>query len=61
MNNNALLLKQFPLFLEGIIFDWCCILHEIVTLTWVEMKRRFLGDQLTYWHNVKISKEYGYI
>lgn len=42
VENDSLILKQFPLFLGGIAYDWYRTLHEITILTQATMEERFL-------------------
>lgn len=49
--NDALLLKRFPLSLGRIAYDWYRTLHGMIISTWEAMEKLFLKEQSTYRHN----------
>ncbi|KAH7862169.1 hypothetical protein Vadar_000977 [Vaccinium darrowii] len=46
--NQALCLRQFPLSLDGIAFDWYCSLDGFVVPSWDAMKSAFIQSQYFY-------------
>ncbi|KAH7855354.1 hypothetical protein Vadar_023999 [Vaccinium darrowii] len=46
--NQALCLRQFPLSLDGIAFDWYCSLDGFVVPSWEAMKGAFIQSQYFY-------------
>ncbi|KAH7836484.1 hypothetical protein Vadar_001965 [Vaccinium darrowii] len=46
--NQALCLRQFPLSLDGIAFDWYCSLDGFVVPSWEAMKSAFIQSQYFY-------------
>ncbi|KAG8369438.1 hypothetical protein BUALT_Bualt14G0013700 [Buddleja alternifolia] len=46
--SSALCLRQFPLSLDGIAFDWYCSLRNLFIFSWEEMKELFIEEQPKY-------------
>ncbi|KAG8367734.1 hypothetical protein BUALT_Bualt16G0103700 [Buddleja alternifolia] len=46
--SSALCLRQFPLSLDGIAFDWYCSLRNLFIFSWEEMRELFIEEQPKY-------------